>query len=360
MTQKTLRLAMFNGTVRQRFDRSKCGFCGPLHTNAPDAPCPWADRRHVTKESNPLRTVSMLRLSVVFLATVLWSLLSPAQEPSHSSTAEQPLKLIQTLPLGADIVGNFDHFGIDLKRKRLFATPEDFKSVLVFDLDQGKVVHVIQGIVRPHAVLYREDINRLYVTDGGDGSVKVYDGATYQLLDRIPLLKDADSIGYDISKKYLYVDNGGGDVGQTYSMLSVIDTGSDKKIADVRIDGDTLEAMSLDAYRPRLYVNDKAKNTVVVVDREKKAIVARWPITLGKGNVTMALDEQRQRLFVGCRDGKLVVLDTNTGKELQALPITPGVDDTIYDAGTKRVYGDWRRSRGCVRPGQPGSLRLRG
>ncbi|MBB5064426.1 YncE family protein [Granulicella mallensis] len=243
----------------------------------------------------------------------------------------ESLRHVQTITLPATIKGNFDHFGIDLERNRLFATPEDFKAVLVFDLAQGTLIHQISGIERPHAVLYREDTDRLYVTDGGDGSVKVYDGESYKLLNRIPLLKDADSIGYDLSRKYLYVDNGGGDVHQTYSMFSVIDTSSNKKLTDVKIDGDTLEAMALDTYRPRIYINDKAKNTVVVFDRFENTIVATWPITMGKVNVTMALDEQRQRLFVGCRDGKLVVLDTNTGKELQSLPITPGVDDTIYD-----------------------------
>src|SRR5258708_29778159 len=121
-------------------------------------------------------------------------------------------------------------------------------------------------------------------------------------------------------------------------MFSTVDTSSNKKIEDMKIDGETLEAMALDSYRPRIYINDKAKNEVVVVDRWKNMIVAKWPITLAKVNVTMALDEQRQRLFVGCRDGKLVVLDSNTGEELQTLKITPGVDDTIYDPKSKRLY----------------------
>ena len=260
-----------------------------------------------------------------------------AQQPASSGDANS-LDLKQTLSLPATITGNFDHFGFDSNRSRLFATPEDFKAILVFDLSQGKMIHQIDGIQRPHAVLWREDTDRLYVTDGGDGSVKVYDGESYKLLERIPLLKDADSIGYDLSRKYLYVDNGGGDVGQKYSMLSVIDTNSNKKIAEIKIDGETLEAMALDTYRPRLYVNDKAKNTVVVIDRMKNVAVATWPITVCKGNTTMALDEQHQRLFVGCRDGKLDVLDTNTGREMETLPITPGVDDTIYDAKSKRLY----------------------
>jgi DNA-binding beta-propeller fold protein YncE len=277
---------------------------------------------------------------VAFIAPAVASVSLFAQKSDLgvAQSHDEPLRLVQTLAIPPTVKGNFDHFGIDLKRNRLFATPEDSKAVLVFDLAEGKLLQRIGGIERPHAVWYREDIDRLYVTDGGDGSVKVYDANNYKLLDRIALLKDADSIGYDASRKYLYVDNGGGEVHQPYSMFSTVDTSSNKKIEDMKIEGDTLEAMALDAYRPRVYINDKAKNEVVVVDRWKNMIVAKWPITLAKVNVTMALDEQRQRLFVGCRDGKLVVLDSNTGKELQTLSITPGVDDTIYDAKSKRLY----------------------
>jgi DNA-binding beta-propeller fold protein YncE len=242
------------------------------------------------------------------------------------------------MQLPAAVKGNFDHFGIDVKRHRLYATPEDFKAVLVFDLDSGKLLRQIDGVVRPHAVLYRADVDRLYVTDGGDGSVKVCDGGSLKQIARIPLLKDADSIGYDISRKYLYVDNGGGDVGQSYSMLSAIDTTTDRKLEEMRIEGDTLEAMALDNYRPHTYVNDKATNQVIVVDRFRNKILAKWPITMGKQNVAMALDEERQRLFVGCRSGQIVVLDSNTGRELQALPIGPGVDDLTYDPATRRLY----------------------
>jgi hypothetical protein len=277
-------------------------------------------------------------VTVIVFACASELMLAQKSDPGADQSHSAPLRLVQTLAIPLTVKGNFDHFGIDLKRNRLFATPEDSKAVLVFDLAEGKLLKRIEGIERPHAVWYREDTDRLYVTDGGDGSVKVYDASNYQLVQRIALLKDADSIGYDASRKYLYVDNGGGDIHQSYSMLSTVDTSSNKKIEDMKIDGDTLEAMALDTYRPRIYINDKAKNEVVVVDRWKNMIVAKWPITLAKGNVTMALDEQRQRLFVGCRDGKLVVLDSNTGKELQTLSIMPGVDDTIYDSKSKRLY----------------------
>jgi DNA-binding beta-propeller fold protein YncE len=249
-----------------------------------------------------------------------------------------PLKLVQTLQLPADVKGNFDHFGVDLKGNRLFATPEDYKAVVVFDLKTGKLIHTIGGIARPHAVLYREDLNRIYVTDGTTGDLKIFDGTNYNLLSSVKLLEDADSIGYDPATKYLYIDNGGGDVHETYSMLSVVDTTAGKKLADMKIDGDTLEAMSLEKSSPRLYVNNRAKNQVEVVDREKREVVASWPVTKCKANVALALDEANHRLFAACRDGEIAVLDTQTGKELAALPITKGVDDLTYDPASKRVY----------------------
>src|SRR6266849_9438160 len=249
-----------------------------------------------------------------------------------------PLKLVQTITLPPEVKGHFDHFEVDLRDSRLFATPEDYKAVLVFDLKTGKPVHTISGIEKPHAVLYREDLNRIYVTDGEAGDLKIFDGKTYTLLSSVKLLEDADSIGYDPTTKYLYIDNGGGDVHQMYSMLSVVDTTAGKKLADIKIDGETLEAMALEKSSPKIYVNNKAKNQVDVVDREKRAVVTSWPVTKCKTNVAMAFDEANHRLFIGCRSGQISVLDTQTGKEVTALPITKGVDDVVYDPASKRIY----------------------
>jgi DNA-binding beta-propeller fold protein YncE len=228
-----------------------------------------------------------------------------------------PLKLLETFKLSPDIKGNFDHFAVDLKTNRLFATPEGYKAVLVFDVQSGKLIHTIRGIEKPHAILYREDLHRLYVTDGEAGELKIFDSRNYALLSNVKLLLDADSIGYDPETKLLYIDNGGGDVHETYSMISVVDTTAGKKVADMKVDGDTLEAMRLERSSPRMYVNNKAKGQVEVIDRNKRVIVESWPVTKSKTNVAMALDEPNHRLFVACRGGDIVVFDTTTGKELR-------------------------------------------
>src|SRR5712675_1443620 len=238
------------------------------------------------------------RISILAASLVLIAIPARAQDAP-------PLKLAQTITLPPDATGQFDHFGIDLKGDRLFATPEGSKSVRVFELKSGKPIHTIAGIEKPHAVLYREDLDRIYVTDGEAGDLKIFDAKTYKLLSTVKLLEDADSIGYDAKTKYLYIDNGGGDVHQTYSMLNV---------------------------------NNKARNKVDVVDRNTRAIVASWPVTKCKTNVAMALDEANHRLFIACRTASMVVMDTQSGKEITALPITKGVDDAVYDAASKRIY----------------------
>src|SRR6202023_811601 len=95
-----------------------------------------------------------LPMNRVRSAVLCAALLSAVSGYSQSSTqvataADAPLRLAQTLEMPAAIQGNCDHFGIDRKRNRLFATPEDFKAVLVFDLGTGKLIHQIDGILRP-------------------------------------------------------------------------------------------------------------------------------------------------------------------------------------------------------------------
>jgi hypothetical protein len=82
--------------------------------------------------------------------------------------------------------GKFDHLGIDPKGGRLFVAAESAHQVLVFGLKSGKYLRSIDEIEIPHAIFVREDLNRIFITDGGSGALKVYDAASYALLKSIP------------------------------------------------------------------------------------------------------------------------------------------------------------------------------
>jgi DNA-binding beta-propeller fold protein YncE len=248
-----------------------------------------------------------------------------------------PLKLAAKYEMPASVKGRFDHLGIDVAGNRLFVVGEEAAQVLVFDLTTGKFVRSIK-VGHPHAVLYREDLSQIYITDEDKGVLNIYNGKTYDLVKAVQLKVDTDSIGYDPATRYLYIDNGGDNAHETFTMLSVVDTTAGSKLADIKVEGDTLEAMALEKSGDRLFLNNTAKNEVEIIDRKTNKLVTSWPIKMGKGNSTMALDESAHRLFVGCRSGVIVVFDSQSGKELQALPQGKGVDDLMFDPASKRLY----------------------
>lgn len=282
-------------------------------------------------------------VSWIVCLALFFSFLSPPSHPANS-----PLTLESSFRLSPDVTGHFDHLAIDLRGHRLFVTPEAYKSVLVLDYTTGKTIHKIVGIGVPHAVLYRADLNRIYVTDGDPGELKIFDGKSYRLIKSIKLQAHTDSIAYDPGSKYLYAISGGKEANEAKSTIYIVNTTSGMVVGKITLDSDALEAMALDTKRGRLYVNDTAKGRIDVISLKTRSVIARWPITLGHDNTSMALDEAHNRLFVGCRSGSLVVFDTTVGKELMSLPLTTGVDDMVFDSPMHRVYAACGGGGGAV------------
>ena len=298
-----------------------------------------------------MRRIIIFLLATGILASVSASHFAQQQKNSapDKNSNETPLKLVGKYDFPSNVTGRFDHLLVDLKTQRLFTTPQAVKGVMVFDLKTREVIHTIPGIEIPHHLLYRDDLNRLYVTDGGNGgALKIFDGKTYDLLKSVPLLPDTDPSIYDAATKLLYVENGGKDAKMDYSTINVINTTSGENLGSLTVDSPGLDGMAIEASGPRLYETDVAKNRIVVIDRASRKVIATWPITLGKTGVTLALDEPHHRLFVGCRSGHIVVFDTTTGKELQALPINQGVDDLVFDVKTNRLYAACPAGSGSI------------
>ena len=240
--------------------------------------------------------------------------------------AQQPLTLVQSIEMPEVPAGPYaDHMALDLKGQRLFATPQANKAVDVLDLKTGKVLYTIPGFGNPHATFYRADRNRLFVTDGGVGALRIFDARTYREIKSIKLELDADGIGYDGETGFLYVSNGGEAAGKNYSLISIIDTVREEKIGDIRVEAPVLEAMVIDHAGGRLYINLPVSSSIAVIDLKQRAVIATWPLTKGKKNMAFAHDAGHHRLYVGCRDtdvrGSIVVIDTESGKELERLPI---------------------------------------
>jgi DNA-binding beta-propeller fold protein YncE len=264
-----------------------------------------------------------------------------SQTKAHSRPiTKSPLKLQQTIPLPSLKAGDFDHFAMDLEGHRLFLTAEENGKLLVFDTNENKLIHIIEDLKAPHAVLYRKEFNRLFVVDGDESAVKIYDAQGYQPLGKVGLDPDADSMAYDAATKYMYVVNGGREAKTPYSFITVVDLSASKKVRDIKIDSNRVEAVVLEKSGPRLFCNITGTNTVGVMERTKSALEKEWKLpTAVQQNVALALDEKDHRLFVVTRKpGKLVVLDSDSGKVIASLPAVGMVDDVAYDADHHRLY----------------------
>jgi hypothetical protein len=121
------------------------------------------------------------------------------------------------------------------------------------------------------------------------------------LIGQTALTIDADPIVYDPASKFLYVVNGGREAHTPTCLVSIVDTTTGKKIADMKLDTNRLESMAMEKSGPRLFVNMTGINSIGVVDREKRAVVQTWPITAGKDNVPLQYDEATHRLFLATR-----------------------------------------------------------
>jgi hypothetical protein len=273
------------------------------------------------------------RKIVIFLLFVTVAASLNAQE-------KPPLKLVETIPLPGLHDGDFDHFAPDVDGHRLFLTGEENDKVLVLDTTSNTLIHTIEDTKAPHAILYRKDLKKLFVVEGDASAVKVYDSDSYKLVGEIKVTVDADSIAYDPATNYLYVVNGGREAHTPYSLISVIDTNASTKLRDIKINSNHIEAIVLEKSGPRMFLNITGENAVGVLDRNKTALSATWRLPAGDTqNVAMSLDEANHRLFVITRKpGKLIVLDSDSGKVIADLPAVGFVDDMSYDAKLKRLY----------------------
>jgi len=243
--------------------------------------------------------------------------------------AAQPLRLDKTIEM-PEVQGRIDHMAIDVKGERLFVAALGNNTLEVIDLKAGKRAKTIGQLREPQGIRFLAESDRLYVANGNDGSVRIFDASSYAPVKTVDYGDDADNLRYDPGRKRIYVGYGSGALGEIDS--------EGNKVGDTKLDAHP-ESFQLEKDSPRIYVNLPKSRKVVVVDRDKHAVVATWKTGMAFANYPMALDESDHRLFVVTRlPARLLVFDTNTGTIVQKLPAVGDCDDVFYDSKRRRIY----------------------
>jgi DNA-binding beta-propeller fold protein YncE len=253
---------------------------------------------------------------------VLWAAVAAAAEP--------PLRQVQAIPLKGP-AGRLDHLALDGKHGRLFVANMANASLDVVDLKAGKLVKQVPGQFGIQGIAYAADLDRVFVGLGQGGFCNVFDGDSYKLLKTIKFADDADNVRYNPATHLAYVAH-------AEKALAVIDARTFEVKADIPLPGQA-ESFQLEKGRPRLYLNTPSPAQVNVIDTDRNEVVAHYPLQRAAANYPLALDEANRRLFVGCRKPPTVlVLDSESGKEVAAVPIPGDTDDLWHDAKRQRLY----------------------
>jgi len=225
---------------------------------------------------------------------------------------------------------------VDVKGKRLFVAGLENGSVEVVDLQAGKRVRSIPGFQKPQGIAYVESLNKVFVASGDDGMLRVFRGDTLELLDSIKLDLGPNRVVYDPHTELLYVGYGGKDAGKDYGQVGVIDAKTDKHVGDIKVDGHPGELL-LNQSGKTLFVFVSATSKVQVVDTNKREVVSTWRVS-SQRNGDGAFDERTHRLFIGTRTPpRMLVVDSQTGKEIANLATVEGMDGVYFDAVHKRI-----------------------
>ncbi|NCD67836.1 YncE family protein [Mucilaginibacter agri] len=245
-------------------------------------------------------------------------------------TGKQLLTLQKEIAL-PNVKGRIDHIDINLKDQIAYIAALGNNTLEVVDLKNGKVTGSITGLDEPQGVAYIPKHQELLIANGGTGECGFYNALTLKKTGSIKLADDADDVRYDAGEDKIYVGYGSGGI-------AIIDAASHKQVGDIILPAHP-ESFQLETKTNKLWVNLPGSGMIGMADLKQLKLTAKWSKLLPRANFPMAYDEAQHRIIVGYRvPAKLIVYDSETGKEIFSGPMVGDVDDLYWDAKSKQVY----------------------
>ncbi len=262
-------------------------------------------------------------------------------------SADGKYHLTATWKIGGD--GGWDYLTADPAAHRLYVARQD--RVQVIDSGSGALVGEVKGVDGAHGVALAPDAGRAFATAGKGGAVVVFDLKTLAVAgEPIPVGKKPDAIIFDPASGHVFAFNGDSED------ASVIDPGTCKVVATVKLGG-APEFAAADG-KGTVFVNLEDKSEVVALDTQTNTVGKRWPLAPGEAPTGLAIDPEKRRLFVGCHNEKMIVLDADAGKVVAVLPIGKGVDACGFDAGTGFAFASTGDGKLTVAAESPEGFRV--
>ena len=235
--------------------------------------------------------------------------------------------VIKTYKLGGE--GGWDYLTVDASARHFYISRGT--HVIVLDADSGKNVGDIPDTPGVHGIALAPELGKGFVSNGREGTVTVFDIKTLAPIgSKIKVGENPDAILYEPATKRVFTFNG------RSQDSTAIDAASGKVLGTIKLDGKPEFAAS-DA-KGEVFVNIEDKSELTVIDPNKLEVKVKWPLAPCTEPSGLALDRKNRRLFVGCDNKMMAVVDADSGKVLATPAIGEGVDATAYDDETGLAF----------------------
>ena len=224
--------------------------------------------------------------------------------------------------------GGWDYLLVDSANRQLYVSHNT--QVEVVDLASEKPIAKITGMKRIHGIAVADDLNRGYISDGGDDAVVIFDLKSNAVLQKVPAGKNPDGILYDPYSKRVFAFNCRSDD------VTAIDASSGKVAGTVALDGKP--ELPVSDGRGNLYVNIEDKSEIAQLDPQTLKVKKTWPLSPCEEPSGLAIDLEARRLFSVCSNRKMAVVNADSGQVIATVAIGDGPDAAAYDPGSKLVF----------------------
>src|SRR5580692_4638988 len=262
------------------------------------------------------QSCSMWLLAALFVS--LFAIFSTAADPGYH--------VIKTYKLGGE--GGWDYLNLDSSSRRLYISRAT--HVIVIDADSGKPVGDIPDTPGVHGIALAPELGRGFVSNGREGTVTIFDIQTLKLISKVKVGDNPDAILYDPATKRVFTFNG------RSQDSTAIDAAKGTVLGTIKLEGKP-EFAAADG-KGEIFVNIEDKSQLDAIDSNKLAVKSTWPLAPCESPSGLSIDREHRRLFAGCDNKMMAVVDADSGKVLATPTIGDGVDATAFDPSTGLAF----------------------
>jgi YVTN family beta-propeller protein len=261
----------------------------------------------------------MIKCIALTLALFCFCAQASAQNSTH-------YHLLKQVTLGGE--GGWDFLAVDAEPRTLYITHGT--QVETYDLDNDSLMAPILHTDGSHGIAIADREKHGFISCGKSNTVLEFNLKTRDTIQRIPVGQKPDAIIYEYATHHIFVMNAGS------NSISVLDAKTGALLDTIPLDGNPESAVSDE--RGSVFVNIESKSEVAKINANTNTVEAVWKLAPGIGPTALAIDRGSNRLFVGCANEKMIVMNATNGKITQTFPIGKGVDAATFDPFMKLAF----------------------